>query len=104
MVYDLNRIFDDPNKGSRGSGKMTASITKSITLHKAIVGGNPDDPEDRKAYPGCILINVPKFKVHAIAMFTNVIKNLASGFIPCSFQNQAIILGIIVHLITVFQG
>ncbi|MCX5919450.1 MAG: DUF362 domain-containing protein [Deltaproteobacteria bacterium] len=87
MVYDLNRIFDDPSKGREIPVKDGVNY-KSITLHKAIVGGNPDDPADRKAYPGCILINVPKFKVHAIAIFTNVIKNLGIGLYPMQFSKS----------------
>jgi hypothetical protein len=81
MVYDLNRIFDDSSKGREIPVRDGVNY-KCITLHKAIVGGNPDDPDDRKAYPGCILVNVPKFKVHAIALFTNVIKNLGIGLYP----------------------
>ena len=87
MVYDLNRIFDDPSKGREVPVNDGVNY-KSITLHKAIVGGNPDDPDDREAYPGCILINVPKFKVHAIAMFTNVIKNLGIGLYPMQFSKS----------------
>ena len=40
---------------------------RSIVLHKAIVGGMTGDREDRASYPGCVLINAPKFKVHSIA-------------------------------------
>lgn len=81
MVYDLNRISDDPSKGRSIPVPGGVNFT-SITLHKAIVGGSPDDPGDRAAYPGSILVNVPKFKVHAIALFTNVIKNLGIGLYP----------------------
>ncbi len=81
MVYDLNRIFDDPTKG-RDIEVPDGVNFKSITLHKAVVGGNPEDPEDLDAYPGCILINVPKLKVHAITLFTNIIKNLGIGLYP----------------------
>ena len=81
MVYDLNRIFDDPGKG-REVAVPDGVNYKSIILHKAVVGGDPRDPEDFKKYPGCILVNVPKLKVHAIAMFTNVIKNLGIGLYP----------------------
>ena len=87
MVYDLNRIFDDPNKG-RECDIPDGVNYKSITLHKVIVGGNSDDPEDMKAYPGCILINVPKFKVHAITLFTNVIKNLGIGLYPMQYASK----------------
>lgn len=87
MVYDLNRLFDDYGKGREIPVKDGVNY-KSVTLHKAIVGGNPDDPDDRKAYPGCILINVPKFKVHAIAILTNVIKNLGIGLYPMQFSKS----------------
>ncbi len=81
LVYDLNRIFDDMTKG-RDIAVADGANFKSITLHKAVVGGDPGDPEDMKAYPGCILVNVPKLKVHAIALLTNVIKNLGIGLYP----------------------
>lgn len=86
MVYDLNRIYDDDSKGK--NCEVPDGINyKAITLHKAIVGGNPDDPEDKKAYPGCILVNIPKFKVHAITLFTNVIKNLGIGLYPMQYAS-----------------
>jgi hypothetical protein len=81
MVYDLNRIFDDPGKGREVPVPYGINF-RSIMLHKAVVGGNPDDPDDLKLYPGSILVNVPKLKVHAIALFTNVIKNLGIGLYP----------------------
>jgi len=81
MVYDLNRIFDDPSKG-REVDVPDGVNYRSIALHKVIVGGDPDDPEDRKAYPGSILINVPKLKVHCFTLLTNVIKNLGIGLYP----------------------
>ena len=81
MVYDLNRIFDDTNKGREV--EVAGGVNyKSITLHKAIIGGDPDDPEDRRSYPGCVLVNVPKLKVHNMTLFTNVIKNLGIGLYP----------------------
>lgn len=81
MVYDLNRVFDDPGKG-REVPVPDGINFRSLTLHKAVIGGDPQDPENRKMYPGCILVNVPKLKVHAIALFTNVIKNLGIGLYP----------------------
>jgi len=84
MVYDLNRIFDDPTKG-RELVVPDGVNFKSITLHKAVVGGAPEHPKDLLPYPGCVLVNVPKFKVHAIALFTNVIKNLGIGLYPMQF-------------------
>ena len=87
MVYDLNRIFDDTRKG-RTIEIPDGTNYKSITLHKAVVGGIPDDPEDRKAYPGCVLVNVPKLKVHSMTLFTNVIKNLGIGLYPMQYSSS----------------
>ncbi|HXX33276.1 MAG TPA: DUF362 domain-containing protein [Thermodesulfobacteriota bacterium] len=84
MVYDLNRIFDDPSKGREVLVPDGVNF-QTITLHKAIVGGDPENSDDLKAYPGCILVNVPKLKVHSIALFTNVIKNLGIGLYPMQF-------------------
>jgi hypothetical protein len=57
MVYDLNRIFDDETKG-RAVEIPDGVNFDAITLHKAVVGGAPGDPEDLQAYPGCILVNL----------------------------------------------
>jgi len=84
-VYDLNRLFDDPQKGREVDVPGGVNFP-SITLHKAIIGGDPADTGDRKAYPGCILVNVPKLKVHIQALFTNVIKNLGIGLYPMQFS------------------
>jgi Domain of unknown function (DUF362) len=84
MVYDLNRIFDDPGKGREI--KVPDGVNfGSVTLHKVVVGGDPAIPGDIKANPGCILVNVPKLKVHAMALFTNVIKNLGIGLYPMQY-------------------
>jgi len=81
MVYDLNRICDDMSKG-RDIPVPAHENFESLILHKVIVGGDPSDPGDRALYPGCILINLPKLKIHAQALFTNVIKNLGIGLYP----------------------
>jgi len=81
MVYDLNRIHDDLSKG-RDVEVPDGVNFRSITLHKAVVGGSLGDPEDLETYPGCILVNVPKLKVHNFTLFTNVIKNLGIGLYP----------------------
>lgn len=81
MVYDLNRIYDDTTKG-REVGVPDGVNYKSIILHKVVVGGNPDDHKDLETYPGCILVNVPKLKVHSLTLFTNAIKNLGIGLYP----------------------
>lgn len=81
MVYDLNRLCDDSAKG-RSIPLPDGENFKSIILHKVIVGGDPADAEDRRRYPGCVLINLPKLKVHSQAVFTNAIKNLGIGLYP----------------------
>lgn len=87
LVYDLNRIYDDESKGLEV--KVPDGVNfKSITLHKAVVGGAREYPEDLKTNPGCILVNVPKLKVHAIALFTNVIKNLGIGLYPMQYAKE----------------
>ncbi|MBI4766996.1 MAG: DUF362 domain-containing protein, partial [Deltaproteobacteria bacterium] len=82
-VIDLNRI-EVADKG-REIPVPGGINFETITLHKDIIGGDPADKEDRKAYPGCILINVPRLKVHNMALFTNVIKNLGIGLYPMQF-------------------
>ncbi len=81
MVYDLNKIADDRSNGRDVPVSQGVNF-RTITLHKAIVGGDPNDPQDRKDYPGCVLINVPKLKVHDSALLTNAIKNLGIGLYP----------------------
>jgi hypothetical protein len=80
MVYDLNRI-DVKGKG-RTVFVPDGANYKEITLHKVIVGGDPTDPDDCRDYPGSVLINIPRFKIHAIDLITNVIKNLGIGLYP----------------------
>ncbi|MGD0114813.1 MAG: DUF362 domain-containing protein [Dehalococcoidia bacterium] len=80
-VYDLNRIQDVPERGRRVPVPDGANF-QSITLHKAVVGGEPSDAADRRDYPGCVLLSLPKMKVHNIALFTNAIKNLGIGLYP----------------------
>ncbi|MBI4767678.1 MAG: DUF362 domain-containing protein [Deltaproteobacteria bacterium] len=83
-VIDLNRI-ETAAKGREVPVPGGINFD-SITLHKDIIGGDPADKENRKAYPGCILINVSKLKVHTNALFTNVIKNLGIGLYPMQFS------------------
>ena len=87
LVYDLNRIYDDESKGRR-VGVPGGVNYREIVLHKVVVGGDVRNLEDRQNYPGCILVNVPKFKVHAIALFTNVIKNLGIGLYPMQYAEN----------------
>jgi hypothetical protein len=80
-VYDLNRIQDIPGSGRRVKVK-DASVFPEIKLHKAVIGGNPSDPEDMRNYPGSVIINVPKLKVHQVTLLTNAFKNLGIGLYP----------------------
>jgi hypothetical protein len=86
-VYDLNLIDDEPRKGRRIDVPGGVNF-KSITLHKAVIGGDPADVADRKAYPGSVLINVPKLKVHNVTLFTNAIKNLGVGLYPMQYSEK----------------
>ena len=81
MVYDLNRVNDIKSK-CRDVNVADGANNKNITLHKAIIGGHPDNPGDIEEYPGCILVNVPRLKVHSQTLFTNAIKNLGIGLYP----------------------
>ena len=53
-----------------------------------IVGGDREDPEDLRDYPGCVLVNVPRLKVHTQALFTNAIKNLGIGLYPMEVAHE----------------
>ena len=80
-VYDLNRIQDVPVRGPERPRAGRRQLPGD-NLHKAIVGGEPSDAADRRDYPGCVLLSLPKLKVHTIALFTNAIKNLGIGLYP----------------------
>lgn len=81
MVYDLNRVGDDGSRGRTVPVPGGANFPE-VTLHKVIVGGDPADPADLADYPGCVLVNVPKLKIHAQDLITNAIKNLGIGLYP----------------------
>lgn len=87
MVYDLNRLCDDPAKGRKIPVPDGVNFG-SVMLHKVVAGGDPSDPSDREKYPGCVLVNIPKLKVHAIALFTNAIKNLGIGLYPMQWAGK----------------
>ena len=80
MVYDLNKL-DDPSMGRTVSVPGGENYSE-ITLHKVIIGGDPQNADDINDYPGCVLINVPKLKIHAQDLITNAIKNLGIGLYP----------------------
>jgi hypothetical protein len=81
MVYDINRIADDGSNG-RDVPIPHGINFQSITLHKAVIGGDPDNPEDLKAWPGCVLVNVPRLKIHNLDLLTCAIKNVGVGLYP----------------------
>lgn len=81
MIYDLNKVQDDTSKGRTVPVPDGANF-KEITLHKAIIGGDPHNADDMRDYPGCVLVNVPKLKIHAQDLITNAIKNLGIGLYP----------------------
>jgi len=85
MVYDLNKLGDDPSRGRTVPVPGGANFPE-ITLHKVIVGGDADDLGD---YPGCVLVNVPKFKIHAQDLITNAVKNLGIGLYPTQCPSGA---------------
>ena len=81
MVYDLNRVRDVRSKAR--DVRVPGGVNfKEITLHKAIVGGDPDDPGDMKNWPGCVLVNLPRLKAHIHEPLTNATKNLGIGLYP----------------------
>jgi hypothetical protein len=81
MIYDLNRLFDVPSKWKDVAVPDGANF-KEITLHKVIVGADPKDTKDFRDYPGCVLVNVSRLKIHTQALLTNAIKNLGIGLYP----------------------
>ena len=81
IVYDLNRVSDV--KGKARTIPVPDGVNfKEITLHKVIVGGEPDNPEDVTDYPGCVLINVPRLKLHSTDLLTIALKSLGMGLYP----------------------
>ena len=81
MVYDLNKLNDVKGKARTVPVKDGVNYHE-ITLPKVVVGGDPGDPEDLKDYPGAVLVNVPRLKLHSIDLITNAIKNLGIGLYP----------------------
>ena len=87
LIYDINKIAGDLSNGR--DVPVTHGVNfDSITLHKAIVGGNPNDKVDLKAWPGCVLINVPRLKIHNLEIITCAIKNLGIGLYPMEAQDK----------------
>ncbi|MGD1120273.1 MAG: DUF362 domain-containing protein [Dehalococcoidales bacterium] len=76
MLYDLNRPDDDNSRDVPVAGGVN---NQSITIHKAIVGGDPANPQDMKDWPGCVLINLPILKIHVLELLTCALKNIGMG-------------------------
>jgi hypothetical protein len=87
MVYDLNRLNDVASKPREVSVPEGANFQR-ITLHKAIIGGDPQDPDDMRDYPGSVLINLPKLKMHSLDLLTNAVKNLGIGLYPMEVSRE----------------
>ncbi len=81
MVYDLNKLSDLKGKARTVPVKDGVNY-REITLPKVLVGGEPENPKDLKDYPGAVLVNVPRLKLHALDLLTNAIKNLGIGLYP----------------------
>ena len=81
LVYDINKIDDDRSNG-REVPVANGVNFQSILLHKVLVGGDPDDPQDCGDWPRCVLVNVAKLKTHNVELVTNAIKNLGIGLYP----------------------
>ena len=77
MLYDYNIVDEKNGREVTVAGGVNF---KTITMHKVIVGGDPADAQDRRDWPGCFLINVPKMKVHVSENFTCAVKNIGMGF------------------------
>jgi hypothetical protein len=87
MIYDLNKL-GDISRGRTVPVPDGANF-REITLHKVIIGGDPGDIADLKDYPGCVLVNVPKMKIHDQDLLTNAIKNLGIGLYPTQCPDHA---------------
>ena len=81
LVYDLNKIEADYTNGREITVPDGVNF-RTITVHKAVVGGDPQDKADRRDWPGCVLVNIAKLKVHVAELFTGAVKNLGIGLYP----------------------
>lgn len=80
-VYDLNHVQAAPSRG-RDVPVPEGANFQHVTLHKAVVGGDKADRQDVEDYPGCVIVNLPKLKVHNMALLTCAVKNLGIGLYP----------------------
>jgi len=76
MLYNLNR----PDEYSGRDVPVADGINfKSITIHKALIGGDRGIPGDNQDWPGCVLINLPILKIHVMELLTFALKNIGMG-------------------------
>lgn len=76
MLYDLNR----PGAGSSRDVPVEGGVNNEvITVHKAVVGGDPADPRDIQDWPGCVMVNLPILKIHVLELLTCAVKNIGMG-------------------------
>jgi hypothetical protein len=76
MLYDLNRPDGSLGRDVPVAGGINNQF---ITIHKAIVGGDPVNPQDRRDWPGCVLVNLPILKIHILELMTCALKNIGMG-------------------------
>ena len=85
MFYNLNR--PDSNSG-RDVPVADGINSKSIIIHKAVIGGDPKDPKDMKDWPGCVLVNLPILKIHVMELLTFALKNVGMGIYAMEASNS----------------
>lgn len=84
MVYDLNNAEWNLPNPSENRGRLVkapgdgVNHPSGIVIHKALIG----DPDDSNNYPGSVLVNLPKLKIHCWQVITNAVKNLGFGGWP----------------------
>lgn len=84
MVYDLNNAEWNLPNSHENRGRVVAvpgggiNHPRGVVIHKAIAG----DPDDIENYPGSVLINISKLKVHCWQIMTNAVKNIGFGGWP----------------------
>ncbi len=81
LVYDINKIAGDYSNG-RDVPVAGGVNFKSITLHKVVIGGDPSDPQDISDWPGCVLLNTARLKIHNLELLSAALKNLGMGLFP----------------------
>ena len=76
LFFNLNR----PDSYSGREVSITDGINlNTLTIHKAVIGGDPENPEDMKDWPGCVLVNLPILKIHVLELLTFALKNVGMG-------------------------